>query len=105
MTVTPKIHLTAWKDRKAQFIFVAVPTERGRYLRTEKPVAFVPCSHCGALIGEPCKSGPGDGYSATIHSVRRYAARKFHGVAADDVLHQEDQSQGEGEPWPQLPNA
>lgn len=106
MTVTPKIHLTAWEDRKAQFIFVAVPNERGRYARTEKPVAFVGCPHCGALVGEPCTSGAGDGYSGTIHSARRHAARKFHGVAADDILHPEDTTtQEEGAAWPPLPSA
>lgn len=87
MSVTPKIHLVAYEDRQNQFIFVAVPSQRGRYLRTDKSVAFVACEHCGASIGEPCKTKSGDGYSGMTHVVRRNA--HFHrnwGARADDVL-------------------
>lgn len=82
------IHLVAFQDRLANFIFVAVPDERGRYLRTDRSVALVRCNHCNAVVGEPCKSKTGDGYSGTTHVARRILARRLfgHGLNADDVL-------------------
>lgn len=38
-------------------VFVRVPTERGRYLLTDRCVVEVPCGHCGAMVGEPCRRG------------------------------------------------
>lgn len=38
-------------------VFVRVPTERGRYLLTDRCVVEVPCEVCGATIGEPCRRG------------------------------------------------
>lgn len=87
MSITPRISLVAWEDRQAGFIFVAVPDERGRYLRTDRSVAFVACPFCHASVGEPCRSGSGDGYGGTTHVWRRTAARKHWGQPADDVLH------------------
>ncbi len=85
--ITPKIHLVAFDDRLGHFIFVAVPDERGRYLRTDRSVAFVDCSHCGAVTGEPCKGGP-HGYHATTHVVRRARHQHlFRARHADDILH------------------
>ncbi|MGD9599960.1 MAG: hypothetical protein AB7P94_16670 [Steroidobacteraceae bacterium] len=86
MSVTPKVHLVAYEDRASQFIFVAVPDQRGRYLRTDKSVALVPCPMCRAMRGEPCRGGPGDTYGGTTHAVRRTAAARFHGYRVDDVL-------------------
>lgn len=82
----PKIHLVAFEDRPGGFIFVAIPNQRGRYVRTDKSVAFVHCPHCLAAIGEPCKGRNGDGYGGTTHAVRRSAARRLWGQQADDVL-------------------
>jgi hypothetical protein len=87
MTVTPRISLVAFEDRDPHFIFVAVPDQRGRYLRTDRSVAFVACPQCHAMVGEPCKSRSGDGYSGTTHAWRRVDARKHWGMPADDVLH------------------
>lgn len=89
MSVTPRISLVAFEDRNPQFIFVAVPNERGRYLRTDRSVAQVACPQCRAIAGEPCKTGSGDGYSSTTHHVRRSGARWSWGWMrhADDVLH------------------
>ena len=90
MSVTPRISLVAWEDRIGQFIFVAVPDERGRYLRTDKSVALVQCPHCAAAIGEPCRGsyGRNTGYGATTHAVRRSRARALfgHTLKAGDVI-------------------
>lgn len=66
----PSVGLVAFADRHARFIFVSVPTERGRYLRTDVCVAFVPCTVCDATVGEPCK-GKNGGYHGATHSLRR----------------------------------
>lgn len=91
MSVTPRIHLVAYEDRPGAFIFVAVPNERGRYLRTDKSVALVACPVCGAMVGEPCGDGRAseDGYSATTHHRRRSLAlaRFGRGAVVGDVLH------------------
>lgn len=86
--ISPRVSLVAWEDRQAGFIFVAVPDERGRYLRTDRSVAFVACRQCLSMVGEPCRSGSGDGYAGTTHVVRRVDARKHWGKRTDDVLHQ-----------------
>lgn len=92
MSVTPRVSLVAWADRQNQFIFVAVPGERGRYLRTDRSVALVACPMCKAMVGEPCGTGRGteDGYSATTHHVRRTLATRQFGRRArvDDLVHQ-----------------
>ncbi len=93
MSVTPRISLVAWEDRSQSFIFVAIPDQRGRYVRTDKSVAFVSCSHCHAGIGEPCKGRGGDGYGGTTHAVRRSAAQKHWGKRVDDIV---------GMEWPVL---
>ena len=82
-----KVSFTAFDDRVGRFIFVAVPGERGRYLRTDKSVALVACPFCQAIAGEPCKH-PQRGYGGGTHFDRRNAARhKFgHTLEADDVL-------------------
>lgn len=85
--VTPRISLVAYADRSPGFIFVAVPDERGRYVRTDRSVAFAACTQCGATVGEPCRRTNGDGYGGGTHVRRREAARKFWGQPADDVLH------------------
>lgn len=87
MTVTPRISLVAFEDRNQDFIFVAVPNERGRYVRTDKSVAHAACEQCGAVAGEPCKRNGGDGYGGTTHVVRRIAARKYWGSQTQDVIH------------------
>jgi hypothetical protein len=94
MSVTPAIKLVAYEDRTPGFVFVAVPDERGRYMRTDKSVPTTPCSLCGAIAGEPCfrlidgiKS-----YSSSTHAVRRSAAKtRYYGryKEAGDVLHDE----------------
>lgn len=86
MSTTPRISLVAYADRDPAFIFVAVPDHRGRYVRTDRSVAFVACPMCHAAIGEPCKGRNGDGYGGTTHAWRRDAARKYWGMPADDVL-------------------
>jgi len=84
----PKISLVAFEDRDQPFIFVGIPNQRGRYLRTDKSVALVPCAQCDALVGEPCRSRYGDGYSGTTHVARRSAAQLngFRGTVVGDIL-------------------
>lgn len=91
----PVISLIAWHDRSADFIFVRVPNEYGRYLRTDQCVSQVPCPYksCGATVGEPCMH---DGkYVAGTHAVRREAgkherrAQQFN-VPRADVVDQND---------------
>ena len=77
----------AFEDRWGGFIFVAIPGTRGRYLRTDKSVALVPCPMCRAQIGEPCTSTQGDGYGGTTHANRRAKAQHLHrGADCDDVI-------------------
>lgn len=87
---SPSISLVAWEERAGNFIFVAVPGVRGRYLRTDKSVALVACPHCESIKGEPCKSRYGDGYSGSTHFARRHLAASNHGhhygKYADDVV-------------------
>ncbi|HET8695556.1 MAG TPA: hypothetical protein VFM33_12860 [Aquabacterium sp.] len=85
--MNPKIHLTAFLDRPGNFIFVSVPDERGRYVRTDRSVALVACRHCGSIAGEPCKSR--HGYIGGTHCVRRTDAKwqPWHArSSADDVI-------------------
>lgn len=77
MTVAPSIRLVAYADRPGNFVFVAVPDERGRYIRTDRSVVLVPCPMCRAIKGEPCKSGVA-GYGGTTHAVRRAAAKSLN---------------------------
>jgi len=85
--ITPKIHLVAHEDRSGHFIFVGVPDERGRYVRTDRSVAFVSCPMCHAVVGEPCKGGP-HGYGGTTHVLRRARHQSlYRGWHADDILH------------------
>jgi len=84
----PSISLVAWEERKGNFIFVAVPNEVGRYLRTDKSVATVECPQCGSVPGEPCKKM--NGYGSATHYVRRNLANKRYGrrygSMADDCI-------------------
>lgn len=94
MSVTPAIKLVAYEDRTGGFVFVAVPDQRGRYMRTDKSVPTAACSLCGAIVGEPCfrlidgmKS-----YSSSTHAVRRVSAKtrlykRYR--EATDILHEE----------------
>ena len=85
MSVTPSIKLVAYEDRQAGFVFVAVPDERGRYLRTDKSVVQVDCPLCKSIKGEPCSGS--QGYSGGTHAVRRTLAnRLFHGIRGEDQL-------------------
>ena len=75
-------------------VFVRVPTERGRYLLTDRCVVEVPCEVCGAIVGEPCRRGqwwkgrrnewmegfPGPPkHGVGTHARRRDAGRAYRG--------------------------
>ena len=86
MSVTPKVHLVAFEERTGGFVFVGVPDQVGRYLRTDRSVVLVACPQCRAMIGEPCKAGMRhEGYTGTTHYMRRVDAGRFKGRPVDDV--------------------
>lgn len=77
MSIGPKISLIAWADRFPRFVFVMVPNERGRYVRTDTSVVLVPCPMCLSAIGEPCSRGEDPKkYFAGTHAVRRDIANR-----------------------------
>lgn len=84
----PRVSLVAWEDRQNRFIFVAVPNERGRYLRTDRSVALVECPVCGSMQGEPCKTIDEGVYVGATHYGRRNRCKEKYGrrAAADDVM-------------------
>jgi len=51
----PAIHLYAYEDSTIGKVFVRVPNERGRWMRTDRCVIERPCGQCGSVVGEPCK--------------------------------------------------
>lgn len=74
--------------------FVRVPSERGRYMLTDLCVIAVPCPNCGAVIGEPCRSGSWhngepsprwlsrpsvNGHGTSVHVARKQAADAKYG--------------------------
>lgn len=86
------IGLTAYTVNPSM-VFVRVPTERGRYMLTDRCVVEVDCPFCGATVGEPCRRGslwnrrrdPGvwagvpPKHGAGTHADRRTAARVKRG--------------------------
>lgn len=82
--MTPKISLVAYADRAPGFVFVAVPNERGRYLRTDTSVVLAACPLCEAAIGEPCHNGKKERrYSVNTHHLRRKLADRRSNRAGD----------------------
>lgn len=88
MSATPRVSLVAYEDRTSRFIFVSIPDQRGRYLRTDRSVALVGCPQCGAMVGEPCHGHTGDKWSSVTHYRRRARAKSQIGWIKDfdDVL-------------------
>lgn len=91
MSVTPSIALVAWEDRPGYFVFVRVPDDRGRYVRTDRSVVLVPCPLCDAVKGEPCKGK--QGYGGATHHRRRVAAAAIRG-RVDDLIDPQDGAAG-----------
>ncbi len=90
--ITPSISLVAYADREPHFVFVKIPNERGRYVRTDMCVILVPCELCGATVGEPCFRNygvfmrgkeSGKRYGAGTHATRRQDADRRHGGRGD----------------------
>lgn len=53
-------------------VFVRVPTERGRWVLTDRCVVEVACRCCESGIGEPCRQGRKRvGHGAGTHAIRR----------------------------------
>lgn len=87
--MTPRIQLVAFEERgPARFIFVAIPDERNRYLRTDRSVALVACPFCKVPAGVPCL-GAWNKYQGQTHHFRRSAARGVYPNWPEDVLHTE----------------
>lgn len=70
--MAPVIQLVAFEDRYKKWVFVRVPNEKGRYVRTDPCVVQVECPACKAAVGELCKGS--QGYWAGTHGDRRSAA-------------------------------
>lgn len=89
----PQISMIAWEDRAGRFIFVSIPDERGRYVRTDPCVGLVGRTFegCNSTRGEPCKSKGGK-YRGGTHWVRRKAGdrRRNHLDHPDDVTDPQD---------------
>lgn len=98
--MTPSIRLVAWEDRMNQFIFVAVPNERGRYIRTHKCVAFVACPACNSIPGQPCISPNSGRYWAGTHGDRNTAYARQIGWGNARSLDIVDVLDGANEPPP-----
>lgn len=104
MTTPQKSPVVTYADRHHAFIFVPVPDHRGRYLRTDKSVALVPCRQCKSPVGLPCTSPGGDGWSGTTHRIRRMDAKNADNRSAvHDITSDDDQP--EELAWPELPPA
>lgn len=84
--MTPRICLVAFEERlPSHFIFVAVPDERNRYLRTHRCVALVGCPMCKVPAGVPCL-GAYNRYHGGTHAVRRDAAKGVWPPRPGDVV-------------------
>lgn len=84
----PRISLVGYEAREPHFIFVAIPDERNRYLKTDRSVAVAACSLCKVPIGVPCL-GAFKNYQGSTHVARRVAARSQGPRRPDDVLEDE----------------
>jgi len=62
-------------------VFVRVPNERGRWMLTDRCVVEVPCTHCKAMVGEPCRRFYNERprYSIGTHFRRRADGRDKNG--------------------------
>lgn len=93
MAATLNITLIAY-HAVGNLAFVKVSSERGRYMLTDLCVIAVPCPYCGALIGEPCRSGSWhngepslrwmtrpsiNGHGTSVHCARKSAADAKYG--------------------------
>lgn len=90
--ITPRISMVAYECRHPGFIFVAVPNERGRYIRTDYSVANVACPQCGAAIGEPCLSRGKPGHTDAKYGGGTHVARRrvnCRGARGNDLLDQD----------------
>jgi hypothetical protein len=95
--------VVVFEARGGGFIFVPVPGERGRYVRTSYAAALVACPSCEGKVGQPCR---GDrGWCGSLHVDRLASAhavlRKLGAAATldesraalrEDVLEQDDES-------------
>lgn len=86
---TPAISMVAWSTQDPRQVFVAIPNERGRYMKTSVCVVQVACPACEAAIGEPCRVRRGGQwqYNTTVHYKRsdegNYYRKKHPGWRKD----------------------
>lgn len=68
--------IKAYEDRNGGFIFVKVPGEYGRYVRTNHSVALVACPACGSGVCVPCV-GQYRRFTGSMHVDRAVAAHRM----------------------------
>lgn len=87
----PAISLVAYEEREGGvptgWIFVKVPNERGRYMRTLRCVVEVSCPECAAVPGEPCRGSvqTSDGYMVNPHYRRSKTWTAFRKASSRGV--------------------
>jgi len=69
--IIPKIHLVAFDDLDGK-IFVGIPNEPGRYLRTEHCVIERNCPVCESGVGEPCSNFNTQRFRT--HKIKKYCS-------------------------------
>jgi len=74
------ISLVAY-DVTGKLVMVKVPNERARWVLTDRCVIEVPCSHCKAIVGEPCATirHTHTLYTSGVHYVRRKDGKTAYG--------------------------
>lgn len=76
--------IKAFEDRNGHFIFVKVPGEYGRYVRTNHAVALSACPACGSGVCVPCV-GQYRRYTGSVHFDRIVTARDVLRAAGVNV--------------------
>jgi hypothetical protein len=76
--------IKAFEDRSGGFIFVKVPNEHGRYVRTNHSVAVAGCPTCGSGACVPCV-GQYKRYTGSVHVDRIVKAQDLLRAAGINI--------------------
>jgi hypothetical protein len=101
MTCSCCMRRIAYEDRQGHFVFIKVPGEYGRYVRTSVSVSIASCAHCGSDIGEPCKGQYGR-YVGVIHVDRANKATRILrdlGITRTDLIVEDEREPTALEFW------
>lgn len=71
----PTVKFIAYEAREPFKVFIADPSNRGRYVYTDRAAALVACPRCKSIPCEPCRSTSSGGYVAYTHTSRRNKVR------------------------------